>query len=373
MTKRLPYLCSGVALWLAVCLSVLPQLLLAQQPEHFHVEKVNDHVYAFNSGDGTQHWVDGNSYAIITDDGVFVVDAHGMPVIAESNIAAIRQITDRPIKYLLNTHWHWDHNLGLSAYEKAFPDIQIIAHVKTREIILRRGPAFVEKRKGGQFDQYITEYSKALTEGKEEDGTELTADERKQYEYTLAALERYKPDVVNTELIAPEVTFEKNLTLHLGGREIQIRHEHKANTPGDAYIWLPQDSILITGDILVHPIPYCFGSFMQEWVIQLDTMLALKPKIILPGHGEILRDTMYLRTVRDAFASLIEQAQAGIAKGITDPDTLRAAIDMSRFRTVMAGDDYNRNWAFDNYFIQPSVPRLLKELTGQITSDTVGN
>lgn len=352
---------------------LLPAIVTAQQNEHFRVEKVNDHVYAFISGDGTQHWVDGNSYAIVTDEGVLVVDAHGMPVIAEANIAAIRQITDRPIKYLLNTHWHWDHNLGHVAYTKAFPDIQIISHERTREIFLRRGPVFLEKRKGGQFDQYIAEYSKALKEGKEEDGTALTSDSRKQYEYTLAALERYKPDAVNTELIPPDVTFERDLTLHLGGREIQIRHEHKANTPGDAYVWLPQDSILITGDILVHPIPYCFGSFFKEWVQQLDTMLALKPKIILPGHGDVLRDTMYLRTVRDAFVSLIEQTEAGIARGITNADTLRANVDMSRFRTIMAGKDYNRNWAFDNYFIQPAVTRLVKELTGQITSDTVGN
>lgn len=364
----------ALALSTLASLCICSAVSLAQvQHEHFRVEKVNDHVYAFNAGDGTQHWVNGNSYAIITKDGVFVIDSHVSPMIAEANIAAIRKITDRPVKFLLNTHWHWDHNLGQGVYKQHFPDIQIIAQTETREIFVRRGPAFLERRTSGQFDTYIAEYEKALAEGKDEEGTPLTAESRKQYEYTLHALKVYKPDVPRLEIVPPDVTFEKSLTIHLGEQEIHIRHEHRANTPGDAYVWLPQDSILFTGDILVHPIPYCFGGYFEEWVQQLDTMLSMRPKVILPGHGEVLRDTMYLRTVRDAFARLIEQTKAGFAKGITDPDTLRASIDMSHFRTIMAGDDFNRNWAFDNYMMRPGVARLVKELTGQLAVDTAAN
>lgn len=345
----------------------------AQVREDFRVARINDHVYAFITPDPTLDWVDGNSYAILSDDGVFVVDAHQSSLIAEANIAEIKKLTDKPFKYLLNTHWHGDHNLENPVYKRAFPEILIMSHWKTREILERRCPEWVAATQAGEYDTYLTIYQGYLDSTKDETGQPLTDPYRSRYERIVEILKRYGPYAKQDECLLPDLTFDDDMTLFMGGREIEVRYDGRANTPGDAFVWLPQDSILITGDILVHPIPYCFGSFYEEWVAVLDTMLALKPKIILPGHGEPMYDTTYLRNVRDALSSLVEQGKRGYAQGIRNADSLRTFIDMSEYRTTFAGDDFERNWAFDNFMLRPAVGRLLRQLNNELGDDKKAN
>jgi glyoxylase-like metal-dependent hydrolase (beta-lactamase superfamily II) len=339
----------------------------------FKVQKINEHVCAFITPDPSLDWVDGNSYAILTEDGVFVVDAHQSSLIADANIAEIRKLTTKPIRYLLNTHWHGDHNLENPVYKKAFPEIRIMSHWKTWEILERRCPEWVAATQAGEYDTYLTIYQGYLDSAKDESGKPLSDQYRRRYERIVEILKRYGPYAKQDECLLPDLTFDDDMTIYMGGREIEVRHDGRANTPGDAYVWLPQDSILITGDILVHPIPYCFGSFCEEWVAVLDTMLALKPKIILPGHGEPMFDTTYLRNVRDALASLVEQGKRGYAQGIRDADSLRTFIDMTQYRTTFAGDDFDRNWAFDNFMLRPAVGRLLRQLNNELGDDKKAN
>jgi glyoxylase-like metal-dependent hydrolase (beta-lactamase superfamily II) len=361
---------------LAACLSPLSFFVTsasAQQMEHFRMEKINDHVYAFIGSDPTLDWVDGNSFVIITDDGVLVVDSHQPPIVAEANIVEIRKLTGKPVKYLLNTHWHGDHNTGNFIYKREFPDIQIISHTKTREILSRRMSEWVNEARNGQYAGYITDYEKMLADGKSPNGRALNATDSSRANRLLALLKKYDQDVRRDTALIPNVTFDSRLTLHMGGTEIQIRHDCRANTPGDAYIWLPADSILITGDILVHPIPYTFGSFYDEWVNQLDTMLALHPKIICPGHGDIMRDTVYMRTVRDLFATIWTQGKKAYESGITTADSLGNSLDLASFRTILTGGDPVRDYLFRAYILRFLPNRLLHLLKGDIGNDLEGN
>lgn len=365
-------LCNRLAAW-RWSLALLATSASAQQMEHLRMEKIIDHVYAFIGSDPTLDWVDGNSFVIITDDGVLVVDSHQPPIVAEANIAEIRKLTGQPVKYLLNTHWHGDHNTGNFIYKREFPDIQIISHTKTREILSRRMPEWVNEARNGEYAGYIKEYEKMLAEGKSTSGRALNATDSLRANKLLALLKKYDADVRRDTALIPNVTFDSRLTLHMGKTEIQIRHDCRANTPGDAYVWLPADSILITGDILVHPIPYPFGSFFVEWVIQLDTLLALNPKIVCPGHGDIMRDTLYMRTVRDLFASIWTQGKKAYDSGITTPDSLRSALDLVSFRTTLAGGDPVRDYLFRAYILNSIPGRLLKQLKGEIGDDLEGN
>lgn len=356
------------ALWLLFsCLFLATESQADYQ--HFRTEKVNDHLYAFIGPDPTQELVDGNSYAIIGDSGVFVVDAHNQLSVARANIEAIRRLTDKPVQYLLFTHWHWDHNFGAPAYRKQFPGIHIIAQQQTRDILARRCPQKLEKLRAGQMQAFIDEGRQLLKAGKNEDSTVMTPADRRRNEEMMADVEAYVADTAGMACEAPDTTFDKELIVNLGSLDVQVRHDFRANTPGDAYVWLPQDSILITGDIVVSPIPYCFGSFFEEWVQQLDSFIAYHPRTILPGHGEIMSDTMYLYTLRTAFASLISQVKDGLAAGDTTGAAMKKHVDLERFRPILAGDDPDKNWAFDNYFVQPAIPRVMKELRGQLVND----
>ncbi len=366
--KSLSLWCAGAVIALA-----MSGVLMGQQLEHFKMQKINEHVYAFIGWDPTLDLVDGNSYAIITDEGVFVVDTHQPPICAEANIAEIRKLTDKPVKFVLNTHWHGDHNMGNFVYKKAFPEAKIIAHSKTREILARRQADWVKEAREGEYEKYITDFGKMLAEGKGYTGQPITAVERERMEKLMVILKKYDQDVRRDEVCIPDMTFEKNLTLFMGGIEIQIRHDGRANTPGDAYVWLPQDSILITGDILVSPIPYCFGSFFNEWPAVIDTMLALGPKVILPGHGEVMTDTAYMRMTRDLIADLFGRAKAAFESGVTAADSLNKAVDMSDYRVRYTKGDPALEWVFDNYVVNPALPRILKILKNELGDDTKAN
>lgn len=357
----------------SVVLLTWPMLTSAQDSTHFRVERINDHVYAFITPEPTLDWVDGNSYAILTDEAVFVVDAHQSSVIAEANISEIRKLTDKPVRYLLNTHWHGDHNLENPVYKRHFPEIRIISHWKTREILARRCPEWVAASKAGEYNSYLKYYQGLIDSGKDASGAAINDSYRRRYGKIVDILKRHGPYATQDECLLPDLTFDDDMTVHLGGREIEVRHDGRANTPGDAFVWLPQDSILITGDVLVHPIPYCFGSFYEEWVAVLDTMIALNPKIILPGHGEPQLDLTYLRNVRDALASMVEQAKRGYVQGIRNADSLTSFIDMSKHRAILAGEDFDRNWAFDNFMVGPSIGRLLKQMNGELGDDKKAN
>ncbi len=114
------------------------------QDELYTVTKVAEGVYLFNEHKTTKDFVDGNSTAIITDEGVVVVDAPGV-YLSKKHLAEIRKITDQPVRYLINTHWHFDHIMGNQVYKNAFPDLQIIAHDRGKAVSDRRNPVILKR------------------------------------------------------------------------------------------------------------------------------------------------------------------------------------------------------------------------------------
>src|SRR6185295_3947640 len=90
--------------------------------------------------------LDGNSIAVLSGDGVLVFDSNGTPAAAAAVLAQIRQLTDRPVRWVVNSHWHWDHWYGTETYQQAFPDLRIVAHEKTRAMMM--GPALEFNRPG---------------------------------------------------------------------------------------------------------------------------------------------------------------------------------------------------------------------------------
>ena len=365
----LRFICGAALAVVGISASQTP----AEEAEHFRVQQINDHVTAYVGLDPTIDLVDGNSYAIFSDDGIFVVDAHHLPVIARANIDHLRTLSNQPVEYLLITHWHGDHNTGSSAYVEAFPGVRIVAHTKTREILARRQPEWVKSFNEGEWDDYITSFDTLIAQKKSMYGDDMSPFEVSRYLRVMEMLRRYAPDSKDAMVTLPDVTFDREMTLHMGGREIRIINSGNANTPGDAWVWLPQDSILITGDVLVSPIPYCFGGFLDEWVKTLDVMLSLKPKWILPGHGEPMRDTTYLRQVRDCLADMDAQAKRGFDAGIRSADSLKMSLTLDDHRRAMCGDDPDCNYVFDYFMVEPAMKRLLKVLNKEIGDVDPGN
>lgn len=299
--------------------------------------------------------LDGNAVAIVTDEGVLVFDSNGTPASSALVLAAIRSLTDEPVRYVVNSHWHWDHWYGTGTYTKAFPGVQVIAHEKTRAMMA--GPAIEFNRPG--VESQLPGYLASLETRARADATlQPLLDEDRFF------LEQKK----NARLVLPTLTYADRLTLYLGGREIQVRHHDRAVTPGDTFLYLPAERIVISGDLLVNPVSFALSSYPTGWLKTLESIDALDPAVIVPGHGEPLRDKALLRAHIDVMRELLKTGKAAKARGL-DPDQARddALTRLRTARLAMTKDDPKLNEQFRIYLVDWFMHRVYDELDGPLT------
>ncbi len=160
-----------------------------------------------------------------------------------------------------------------------------------------------------------------------------------------------------------DLTVEDALVLHRGAREIRIRWLGRGNTEGDLVVWLPKERIVATGDLVVEPIPYGFGSFPREWIETLDRIAALDSAILVPGHGALQRDPAYVRRLQALLRAVRAQVGAAVAKGL-DLEATRKAVDLSAFEKEFAGDDPYRRKLFEAWWASPIVRSAWLEAKG---------
>src|SRR5215467_1554736 len=218
------------------------------------VIEVASGIYCFMSKPYGDVGLDGNYVAIVSDDGVLVFDANGTPSSSAAVLAELRKRTDKPVRFVVYSHWHWDHWYGTETYTHAFPDVRVIAHEKARALML--GPAIEFNRPG--LEQQLPAYVASIEKKAESDPSARPLAEEDRF-----FLEQKR----HARLVLPDVTYSDRLTLHLGGREIQLLHYDRAVTPGDTLVFLPAQRILFSGDLLVNPISFALSSYPTGWLL----------------------------------------------------------------------------------------------------------
>lgn len=344
---------------------LIPLLLLfnvagfAQPQALFTYEtvKVADGVYAFIAHQPGVGLVSGNSVAIIGDDGVLVVDSGQFPSLTKRMIGEIRTLTRNPVRVLVNTHWHGDHNTGNAVYQQEFPDVAIVSTPETRAHFADLRQKFLVSK---QMEQFAPVLRKGLATGKTDDGTPLTPGMRKYSEDMLKEIDAALPELKDVKEVVPNQTFANKLSFYLGKRQVDVLFLGRGNTAGDAVVYVPDNKVLVTGDLVVNPVPYAMGSFMPEWVTTLKRLLEIDAEVIVPGHGSVQHDKRYVQLLANLLQSLNSQVQDAAGKGLSLEDT-RKKIDLSEFRKQIAGDDPKLNRDFDNLFVQPGVRRAYRE------------
>jgi glyoxylase-like metal-dependent hydrolase (beta-lactamase superfamily II) len=309
--------------------------------------------------------LDGNSIAIVSQDGVLVFDSNGTPAAAAAVLAEIRKLTDAPVRYLVHSHWHWDHWYGAEVYKKAFPDVKIVAHAKTRDLM--RGPALDFNRPG--LENGLPGYVALL------DRRVASAEAEQPPPASLAALKHQRDEArffleqkAAVRHVMPDVTFEDRLDLKLGDREIQVLNYGRAVTPGDAFLYLPGERIVVAGDLLVDPVPFALSSYPTGWLRALEKLGALDPAVIVPGHGQPSRDRALLRNTVEVFRLLLREGKASKEKGL-DPDQATAAIlpALEPLMMRMTAGDPRAIEAFKIYLVDWYLHRVYDELDGRVT------
>jgi cyclase len=334
------------------------------------VTKLSDGIYTIRHKDAPDTFPQGNTTVIIGEREVLVVDSCYLPSSAEEDIAQIRQWTTKPVRFLLNTHWHYDHTMGNAVYRDAFPGLVILAHTETRNQIAGYNPFWFEG-----FLGRAERIQKMINSGKDPDGKALTPNQIQELKTAVAGIEpvwnEFKLLPARLAELTPDATFERELTIDLGNREVQLKHLGRGNTRGDALVYLPKEKILITGDLLDHPVPYFFGGYPEEQLATLRRMSLLDAQAIVPGHGDVLHDKVYLQQEIDfiaAVAAEVKKAIYRLGSGFDKFDAVSEEVSKNlnsdALRKQFAGDDKN-NRDFFNETLDGLIRAAYAESWGQ--------
>jgi len=239
--------------------------------------RLSDNAYAYTA-EG-----DPNTGVIIGDDAVMIIDATATPVMAQDVVKYVRQVTDKPIKYVTLTHYHAVRVLGASGYRQHGLQ-EVIASRPTWELIVERGQQ--------DMDSEIGRFPRLFNAVESVPG-----------------------------LTWPTLVFEKEMTLWMGTLEVRILHLGRGHTKGDTVVWLPQQEILFSGD-LVEADAACYtgDAYLADWPATLDALAALKPQKLIPVRGPALTDPQQvargLAYTRDFVSTLYRSAEEAVAQGM---------------------------------------------------------
>lgn len=239
---------------------------------------------------------DPNTGVIVGDDCCMVIDAQATPLMAADVVARVKAVTDKPIKYVLLSHYHAVRVLGASGFKQA---TEVIASEATRKMIVERG----EQDKASEIGRFPR-----LFRGVES---------------------------VPAGLTWPTLTFATQMTLWLGKRRVEIRQIGRGHTAGDTIAWVPDEGVLFSGDLVEYKSAcYCGDAHFRDWPGTLDKLAAYRPRALVPGRGDALVGTKMvgdaIQGTRDFLDAQFSAANDAVAKGKSLKDAVamtRAAMD----------------------------------------------
>ena len=329
----------------------------------FEFEEVAPGVWTGVRLDGHRFPVMGNVTFVISDEGVVVFDGGGMPAMSEQVIGKIRSLTDAPVTHVVISHWHGDHNFGVYRFAEEYANIQFVAQRFTHAAMngspieyIKRYPDFIANNLPG--------FRKILDTGKNEDGSDLTVTDRIEYERIIDDADLIDAEFKRAKVTSPNLVFDDDLTIHSGGRRIELLWLGQGNTEGDIVMWLPEEKVVATGDLVVLPTPYAFNVPPRPWAATLTKLNGLGYRILVPGHGAIQRDTAYVDLIIEAAESIAGQRDDLLAQGLSHED-VEEQLDFSAFeQRFTAGDEYISGY-YEAYFEIPFRKAAIKALSGE--------
>jgi glyoxylase-like metal-dependent hydrolase (beta-lactamase superfamily II) len=334
MPTRLPKFQTRLAL--ALCAVGLPGAPLPGQAHRPGLGKdvLGDGIYLFRAPAALDRWTATNVVVIVNDRDVTVFDSFTRAETARMVIAEIRKITDKPVRTLINSHWHQDHWSGNDEFVKAYPGIQIVATTEQRGYMKRMSGGFFAASIGRGLAASRAALDSAIRTGKQADGTPFTAAARQALERDIEATASFEREVRNLPRVLPTVAFRDTLVLWSGGREFRLISV-TGDATASAVLYLPAEKVLVTGDALVAqesgegPPPWTTNSFaITPWLESLRGIEALDATVIVPGQGMAFHDKTYLRLTIELFAAIIDQVQAALERGVVGVDAVVATVDV---------------------------------------------
>jgi len=283
------------------------------QEKKISFDKLSEHAYAYTA-EG-----DPNTGVIVGDDAVMVIDTQATPVMAQDVIRRIRSVTDKPIKYVVMSHYHAVRVLGATAYQPQ----QVIASRDTFDLIVERGAQDMKS-------------------------------EIERFPRLFRAVESVPG------LTWPTLVFEGRMTFWLGKLQVDIMQLGRGHTRGDTVVWLPQEKILFSGDLVEYEAtPYTGDAYLSDWPATLDAIAALRPQKLVPGRGAALQSPAQVLAGLDGTRAFITQMFDSVKRGAAAGKDLRSVYR----ETYAALQPKFGHWVIFDHCLPFGVSRAYDEAT----------
>ena len=325
--------------------------------------EVADGVYAWLQP-APNRFNDSNSLIVVTERDVIVVDAQADPATVESLHAAITELTNLPISWLVNTHWHTDHTQGNAVWRRLVGDgLRIAGHESLSADVPTRARSLLDEQIERLRD-VLPRAEANLANGQGLAGQELDEQQQETQRQAIEQGKRQLAALEATELVAPDVTYRNVLRLQRQTGDVVLLHL-PGHTAGDTVVWLPEQRVLATGDLL-DEVPFGGHGTPSEIVRSLDHLPGYFPAVVVPGHGDLQRSDDRLELVHELWSTLLAHCRERQRAGKT-LDEARTELDLSDLRTRMTDGDAVAERNFDG-FLDDNFARAWADVSDTLDS-----
>ena len=295
-------------------------------PQLFDVEKVAPGVFFARAR--AQALVNANAAIFVNSSDVLVVDSHSKPSAAASLIAQIKkEVTPNPVRYVVNSHFHWDHTQGNHAYRASEPKIDFIASEATKQLMsdlaLQRLKASLDEVPQ-QVDALRARAAKSTS-----------AAEKAFCSEQIRQMEAYRQEMKNYALELPTITFASSHVIKDKAHDLHIEFHGHAHTAGDVVTFCPQKRAISSGDMIHGVMPFIADGFPKTWPKTIDSVGALDFDRLMPGHGPLQQNRQPMTGMRNYIEELAAKVDQGRAEGRTVAD-LQKTVTFSSLKSLQS-------------------------------------
>jgi glyoxylase-like metal-dependent hydrolase (beta-lactamase superfamily II) len=292
----------------------------------FDIQKAAEDVYFARAR--AQAEINSNSAIFVNSTDVLVVDSHSKPSAAASLIAQIKkEVTSKPVRYVVNSHFHWDHTQGNHAYRIAESKIDFIASEPTKQLMADLAQV--------RLKESLAEVPKQIEMLRARASKSRSKEEKAFCEDQIRQLQSYQAELQNYVLELPTITFNKSHAIEDKAHDLRIEYRGHAHTAGDVVVFCPQKRVVATGDMIHGFLPFISDGFPISWPKTIDSVAELGFTQVLPGHGPLHPNREPMTNMRNYIEELTEKVAAGKKAGKSIAD-LQKTITVASLKSMQA-------------------------------------
>jgi cyclase len=297
-------------------------------PSLFDIQKIAAGVYAAIARPAAV--LNCNAAIFANSDDLLIVDTHSKPSAVIALVAQLRKdVTQKPVRYIVNSHFHWDHSQGTPAYRKMNPHAHVVASEATRKLLSENGAQRL-KQSLEQMRARLNECDQQRARSKDQGEVRRLTEEAAGIRNYIAEMKSYTPEL-------PDLTFDRELVLHDKAHDLHLAFRGRAHTEGDVVVFCPQKKVVATGDMIHSLLPYIADGFPHEWPKTMQSVAELSFDHVIGGHGPVQNGKAHLH----GMAAYIEEITSAVArekdKSLTQ---LQSSITPSTLRSLTG--DYGK-------------------------------